>query len=126
MRMAYNQSRNAKAAGIYSSFQEFFMDFVGEELLYPSIAIVVMVLFIVISLVLPNPRKKNSPVALNSEKWIDFSIIEIEEISHDVKRFRFALQSAEHMVCTAAYSLCFQFRIVMEGHNSLQATRHPP
>ena len=30
--------------------------------------------------------------------WHDFKLIEIEKISHDVRRFRFALPSANHIV----------------------------
>jgi len=42
-----------------------------------------------------NGKKK---VALDNEKWIAFPLIEIEEISHDVKRFRFGLQSKSHVL----------------------------
>ena len=91
---------NIAAAGIYSSFEEFLMDFMSEKLFYPTCMVAAMVLFIVISLSTPHPsdKKKKKAVALDSEKWINFSITEIEEISHDVKRFRFALQSPEHTV----------------------------
>jgi cytochrome-b5 reductase len=41
-------------------------------------------------------KKSKRPVALDSERWQEFPLIEIESISHDVKRFRFGLQSAEH------------------------------
>mgnify|MGYP003388664946 CR=1 FL=1 len=35
-------------------------------------------------------------LALDSEKWQGFELTEIEKISHDVRRFRFALQSDKH------------------------------
>ena len=38
-------------------------------------------------------KKKKQAVALDSEKWQEFPLIEVEDISHDVKRFRFGLQS---------------------------------
>lgn len=38
------------------------------------------------------------PVALDSEKWQEFKLSEIENISHDVRRFRFALQSPQHIL----------------------------
>lgn len=41
---------------------------------------------------------KSKKIALDAEKWIAFPLIDIEKISHDVKRFRFALQSKEHIL----------------------------
>ena len=37
-------------------------------------------------------------IALDSEKWQEFTLIQIENISHDVRRFRFALQSPQHVL----------------------------
>lgn len=36
--------------------------------------------------------------ALDPEKWHPFKLIEIEKISHDVRRFRFALHSKNHVL----------------------------
>jgi cytochrome-b5 reductase len=41
------------------------------------------------------PKKK---VALDSEEWRSFTLIQIEKISHDVRRFRFALQTPLHVL----------------------------
>ena len=38
------------------------------------------------------------PIAMDPEKWQSFQLIEIENISHDVKRFRFVLQSPDHVL----------------------------
>lgn len=40
--------------------------------------------------------KKKAPVALNKDEYIPFTLIDVLDISHDVKRFRFALQSPKH------------------------------
>ena len=45
-----------------------------------------------------NDKKKKGPIALDSEVWKPFKLIEIENISHDVKRFRFALPSPQHVI----------------------------
>ena len=37
-------------------------------------------------------------IAINSEEWHSFPLIEREEISHDVRRFRFQLQSKDHIL----------------------------
>ena len=39
---------------------------------------------------------KSKKIALNADIWQPFPLIEIENISHDVRRFRFALQSKIH------------------------------
>lgn len=45
------------------------------------------------------PKKyPDAPHALNKDEWIAFPLIEREEISHDVRRFRFGLQSKKHVV----------------------------
>jgi hypothetical protein len=41
---------------------------------------------------------KKKKYALNPEEWQPFKLIEIENISHDVRRFRFALQSPDHVL----------------------------
>lgn len=70
----------------------------------PVISIVLAALAILFSLVAGGPseeqsnkKKKNKhPVALDPEEWRAFPLIEIESISHDVKRFRFGLPSPNH------------------------------
>lgn len=37
-------------------------------------------------------------VALNPEEWQEFKLIEKEDISHDVRRFRFELPSSKHII----------------------------
>ncbi|RYH23433.1 hypothetical protein EON65_17770 [archaeon] len=41
-------------------------------------------------------KEKSNPVALSADQWKAFPLIEIEDISHDVKRFRFGLPSPQH------------------------------
>lgn len=53
---------------------------------------------VLLLLVLISVNGKRVKVALDSEKWHGFKLIEIEKISHDVRRFRFALQSEEHVL----------------------------
>ena len=43
-------------------------------------------------------KYKNCQVALNQEEWTEFPLLEKEEISHDVRRFRFGLQSKDHII----------------------------
>ena len=43
-------------------------------------------------------KKKKGPIALDSEVWKPFKLIEIENISHDVKRFRFSLPTPQHVL----------------------------
>eukprot|EP01134_Creolimax_fragrantissima_P001730 CFRG1730T1 len=40
----------------------------------------------------------NVPVALDSKKEIEFALIEREDTSHDTRRYRFALQSPDHIL----------------------------
>ncbi len=37
------------------------------------------------------------PLALHKEEWRDFKLVGIEKVSHDVRKFRFALPSKEHV-----------------------------
>jgi cytochrome-b5 reductase len=55
-------------------------------------------LALVISLLMFFPTKPKRKIALNPEEWIEFPLVEVENISHDVRRFRFALQSPEHVL----------------------------
>lgn len=43
-------------------------------------------------------KVKHDFTALDSETWIPFKLAEIEIISHDVRRFRFNLQSPKHVL----------------------------
>eukprot|EP01040_Poterioochromonas_malhamensis_P019000 gene19000-22336_t len=40
--------------------------------------------------------KKSNPIALDKDTYQPFPLIDIKEISHDVKRFRFGLPSPQH------------------------------
>lgn len=53
---------------------------------------------VLLLLVLVSANSKRVDVALNPEKWHGFKLIEIEKISHDVRRFRFALHSENHVL----------------------------
>ena len=46
----------------------------------------------------PAPADLKGPVALDKEKKIPFKIISKHEISHDTRRFRFALQTDQHVL----------------------------
>jgi hypothetical protein len=43
-------------------------------------------------------RKSAQKVALDPEEWIEFPLAEVEVISHDVKKFRFSLQSPDRIL----------------------------
>jgi len=43
-------------------------------------------------------KKKKAPIALNPKQKIPFKLIEKEIISHDTRRFRFALQTPKHVL----------------------------
>lgn len=63
-----------------------------EAILAAIISVVVVIIFNFILL-----SKKRQPVAITDD-WQDFPLIDKEEISHDVRRFRFALPSKEHIM----------------------------
>ena len=42
--------------------------------------------------------KSSKNVALDPNEWRSFPLIEVEKISHDVRRFRFGLQSKNHIL----------------------------
>lgn len=42
--------------------------------------------------------KKSKKIALNPEEWTNFKLIEKKTVSHDVRLFRFALQSDKHVL----------------------------
>jgi hypothetical protein len=41
-------------------------------------------------------KKDPRPKSLNSEEWQPYTLVKVEDISHDVKKFRFSLQSPNH------------------------------
>jgi hypothetical protein len=43
-------------------------------------------------------KTKRAPIALDPERWQAFKLIEIEKVSHDVRRYRFALPSKKHVL----------------------------
>ena len=63
-----------------------------EAILAAIISVFVVIIFNFILL-----SKKRQPVAITDD-WQDFPLIDKEEISHDVRRFRFALPSKEHIM----------------------------
>eukprot|EP01041_Mallomonas_annulata_P014922 gene14922-31682_t len=62
------------------------------------VPVILAITVILISALLFKFTKKSRKIALNPEIWIPFTLIEKEEISHDVRRFRFALQSDQHVL----------------------------
>lgn len=65
-----------------------------EHLLLP-VSVALLVVLGCISLFFHGKKKL---IALDPEAWISFPLIETESISHDVKRFRFGLQSTKHII----------------------------
>jgi cytochrome-b5 reductase len=59
------------------------------------IAGIIGFIVLIVIWVLTNKKSKR-PIALDPENWQAFPLIKIEDISHDVKIFRFGLQSPEH------------------------------
>jgi cytochrome-b5 reductase len=81
---------------------QLFADVVVGGFKVPVIAIVLASLAVLFSLVVGGPEEKKkenkNPKALDPEEWRAFPLVEIETISHDVKKFRFSLPSAQHRV----------------------------
>ena len=71
-----------------------FLSNVSDEAILSAIVAVVAV---IIFNLLFSQIKKRQPVAI-SDDWQDFPLVEKEEISHDVRRFRFGLPSNEHIM----------------------------
>ena len=46
----------------------------------------------------PKPPKHRGPVALDPNKKIPFKMVKKEEITHDTRRFTFALQTPQHVL----------------------------
>lgn len=46
----------------------------------------------------PKPSKRRGPVALDPDKKIPFKMVKKEEITHDTRRFTFALQTPQHVL----------------------------
>ena len=80
-----------------------FLELLKDNGIPPSIADIVpkilLVLFalIAVALLTPSPPKK-AKVALDPEEWIPYPLIEVEKISHDVRRFRFGLASKSQVL----------------------------
>lgn len=69
----------------------------GDE---PHFHIVVVVVVVVVAFVgvLMKSVKPGKKIALNPEEWRAFPLIDVKKESHDVRRFRFALPTKEHIV----------------------------
>merc|ERR1712147_390519 len=63
-----------------------------------ALASAVVGVSVIVGLVSVFMKKKKRPIALDPKKKIPFRLIEKEHISHDTRRFRFALQSSEHIL----------------------------
>ena len=63
-----------------------------------ALALAVVGVSVIVGLVSVFMKKKKRPIALDPKKKIPFKLIEKEHISHDTRRFRFALQSSEHIL----------------------------
>eukprot|EP00640_Fibrocapsa_japonica_P003493 CAMPEP_0113943024 /NCGR_PEP_ID=MMETSP1339-20121228/16469_1 /TAXON_ID=94617 /ORGANISM="Fibrocapsa japonica" /LENGTH=308 /DNA_ID=CAMNT_0000947755 /DNA_START=89 /DNA_END=1015 /DNA_ORIENTATION=+ /assembly_acc=CAM_ASM_000762 len=72
------------------------------DLLQDNTAVVVALAVVLLTSILLGllalVRGKRGPVALDPEKYISFPLIEKEELSHDTRRFRFGLQSPDHIL----------------------------
>lgn len=75
------------------------VDVFGQEVSFQMIAFAVALVVVVniIILVVTNSKPKKL-IAMDPEKWQPFKLVEMEGISHDVIRFRFALQSDKHIL----------------------------
>lgn len=68
----------------------------------PGLLLVSVVLAVILTVLInllggeEKKKRKTNPVALSPDEWKAFPLIEIEDISHDVKRFRFGLPSPQH------------------------------
>jgi cytochrome-b5 reductase len=69
-------------------------DILNDQQMMMAIAASIAVLVVSTLIFLFSSGKKK--IALNPEEWQEFPLIEIEKISHDVRRYRFGLQSPEH------------------------------
>lgn len=56
----------------------------------------ILLLVTIVLLSFLGASKKQAPIALNKDEYIPFPLIDVLDISHDVKRFRFGLQSPKH------------------------------
>ena len=63
---------------------------------------------------------KNHSVAFSPEEWRKFPLVEREEISHDVRRFRFALPSKEHII-GLPIGQHISFKFVSEGKEVIRS-----
>ena len=85
------------------------MDFLLQIIDQPNLLIPTIVVICLSSILLFLSLSKPK-IALNKDKWIDFKLIEKEVISHDVRRFRFALQSKHHKLgLPIGQHISFQF-----------------
>jgi len=63
----------------------------------PVYALVAAVVVVAITVFSSNKKEVDPrPVSLNSEEWQPYKLIAVEDMSHDVKKFRFGLQSSNH------------------------------
>lgn len=60
--------------------------------------IIAVAAIVIVTIVLFFFMGQKKPVALDPETWISFPLIEVEKISHDVRRFRFGLQSKDRVL----------------------------
>lgn len=68
------------------------MDFLTSDACQPYIVAAVLVCAVGVMAM----QKKKEDIALDAEKWQNFTLERIEIVSHDVRRFRFSLQSPTH------------------------------
>lgn len=75
-------------------------DLLDAYILIGLIVIVIALAAVALNIAASDPpaKKRTNPVALNSEEFRDFPLIEKENISHDVIRLRFGLPTANHMI----------------------------
>ncbi|XP_065070558.1 NADH-cytochrome b5 reductase 3-like isoform X2 [Rhopilema esculentum] len=69
-----------------------------RQLLAQTLGIIIGFSLVGLSLLAFVLRKKKRPVALNPKEKIPFMLVSKEVVSHDTRKFRFALQSPEHIL----------------------------
>lgn len=77
-----------------STLQNLTVNLYGVEI--GAIPLIATCAVVVIAVVVGMGSRKK--IAMDPENWQPFVLKEIEDISHDVKRFRFALQSENHVL----------------------------
>jgi cytochrome-b5 reductase len=76
------------------------VDFIQKAVVVAFVVIAITVAYFMLKPSKNDKKNKNKgkKIALDAKEYQPFKLVEIETISDDVKRFRFALQSSEHVL----------------------------